>query len=208
MKYLIAVTLMLCLAVAANAQVQHLKFKNDGAFANATGSTDPNTTFQLSVSSTTSGASTNTTLFFESISVTPDGTSETFTLVIGPIPDSDFTGRNTSNLSLNLDTSTLDPTQTFSITCTIDLATFIQTCTEPASAGIIALTFQENGVDRTQILTLQQVTTVGPVTTRLNQKSDNGSANVQGTIFGSAVTSATATIGVNHSSTLEMISTM
>src|SRR5215467_4206523 len=197
MKYMLAVTLMLSFAAAANAQVQHQKFTQNGAFANASGSTDPNSTFQVSVSRTSSGnTSSNTNVSFEFINVNlaalPDPT-ETFTLIIGPIPDADFTGDNTQSMALNLDTSTLDPTVTFSITCTLDLITFGETCTEPAAPGVITLSFSQNGVDRTQVLTLNEVVTTGPVTTRIHQSSDNASANVTGTIFGSTVGGATAT---------------
>ena len=207
MKYLLALTMMLFLAGTAMAQTQHLKFTQSGQFANATGSTDPNSTFQLSVSATSGTSGSSTSLNFQSINVAADGTSETFTLIIGLIPDSSFTGQNTGNLSLNLDTSLLDPTTSFSISCTLDLITFAQTCTS-ALTGTIQLQFQENDVQRSQILALEQVNTVGPVTTRIHQKADTGSASVQGTIFGSAVSSASATIGTNHTSTLEMISTM
>ncbi|HLW53693.1 MAG TPA: hypothetical protein VKW06_12705 [Candidatus Angelobacter sp.] len=206
MRYLLVVTLVLSLAGAATCQVQHLKFTQTGQFANASGSTDPNSTFELSVSTTSGTSGSSTSLSFEFISVV--GTSETFTLIDGLIPDASFTGQNTSSLSLNLDTSTLDPTVVFSITCTIDLITFIQTCTEPAAPGIIQLQFAENDVQRSQILALERVDTMGPVTIRTHQKADTGSGTVQGTIFGAAVTSATATLGVNHTSTLEMISTM
>lgn len=207
MKSLVVAALTIFLTLAAAAQTTHVKFSQSGSFVSVSGSTDPNSSFSLNVamnSSTTTG--TNTSISFFDISVSPDGTSETFTIVQGSIPDADFTGQNTSSLAVNVDLSTLDPTAAFTETCTLDLITFNQTCT-PANSGLIQVTFQENDAQRTQVLTLNEVITVGPSTTRIHQSSDNGSANAQGTILGTPISSTSATVGVNKSSTLESITT-
>jgi hypothetical protein len=106
-------------------------------------------------------------------------------------------------LALSFDVSQLDPTTSFSQTCTVDLFSFTLTC-GAIPPGTIQLNFTENGAQRTRILALGQETTVGNFTTRLHQRSDNSSANVTGTVFGVTAAGA-ATVGINHSSSLEFI---
>lgn len=207
MKSLVVAALTIFMTLAVSAQTMHVKFSQSGSFASVSGSTDPNSSFSLNVSmnsSTTTG--TNTSISFFTISVSPDGTSETFSIVQGSIPDADFTGQNTNNLAVNVDLSTLDPTAAFSETCTLDLITFNETCT-PLTTGLIQVSFQENDAQRTQILDLNEVITVGPSTTRIHQSSDNGSANAQGTILGTPISSTSATVGVNKNASLESITT-
>lgn len=202
MKTLAVVMLMVLVPLAAMAQTQHLKFTQNGAFASLNESTGPNSSFDLQVARTSGSG---TTLSYVATSIAPDFSSFTFDQIIGTIPDSSFTGQNTQSLVLAFDTSQLDPSTSFSQSCTVDLNTFTIVC-GPGPQGQINLTFQENGAQRTQVLALEQVTTLGATTTRVHQKSDNGSANAQGTVFGAAVSGSNATVGVNHSSTLEMIS--
>jgi hypothetical protein len=83
------------------------------------------------------------------------------------------------------------------------LFSFNLTC-GPISPGTIQLNFTENGAQRTRILALGQETTIGAFTTRIHQRSDNSSANVTGTVFG-VTASGAATVGINHSSSLEFI---
>lgn len=207
MKCLVVVTFTMFLTISAAAQTTHVKFSQSGAFAQVSETTDPLSSFSLSVSmnsSTTTG--TNTSLFYEAVSIASDFSSESFTVISGSIPDADFSAQNTQNVTLNVDVSTLDPTAAFAETCVLDLTTFNQTCT-PLTSGTIQLTFVENGAQRTQILTLQEVITVGPVTTRIHQNSDNSSATATGTILGTQISTANATVGVNHNSSLESITT-
>lgn len=206
MKSVLVVTLVMFLALSAAAQTTHLKFTQSGPTVSVSGSTDPNSSFLLNVSSldsSTSGA--GATIFYEAISFTP--VSETFTEIVGAIPADALTGHNTQNIAVNFDTSMLDPTTSISVTCTVDLTTFLPPACGPAAAGVIQLHFRENGAQRTQVLALETVTTLGPVTTRTHQKSDNGSANAEGSIFGTPISSTNASVGVNHTSTLEVIST-
>jgi hypothetical protein len=201
MKQGSVVILMLLVSLVAAAQTTHLKFKQDGAFATLQMSPDPLSNTTLSVSRTSS--SDTATINYSSFTVAADFNSESFVTISGAIPASDFSGQNTSNLVLDLDTSTLDPSTSINISCTIDLTTFTETC-GPGPTGLIHLAFQENGAQRTQVLNFDEVVTLGNTTTRIHQKSDNGSANVQGTIFGTAVSGASATVGVNHGSTMEI----
>jgi hypothetical protein len=190
--------------LALSAQTTMFKFNQDGEFASLSQSTDANNSFSLSVSrnfTTTAGSSAS--LSYTGFSFAADFTSVTVTQIVGTIPNSDFTGQNTQNLALSFDVSQLDPTTSFSQTCTVDLFSFTLTC-GAIPPGTIQLNFTENGAQRTRILALGQETTVGNFTTRLHQRSDNSSANATGTVFG--VTAAgTATVGINHSSSLEFI---
>lgn len=205
MKPLVVLTLMVVLPLAASAQTQHLKFSQDGEFASVSGSPDPLSSFTVQVSRTASTSSgSSATLSYQAFSSSPDFTSITSTQIVGAIPASSFTGQNTQNLVLDFDTGQLDPSTSSSLTCMIDLTTFTVTC-GPGPVGQIQLAFRENGVQRTRVLALEQVSTNGPFTTRVHQRSDNSSANVEGTIFGVPVSSTTATVGINHSSSIEVI---
>ena len=145
----------------------------------------------------------STTLNYSDLEIPADFSSITFTNIFGTIPNDTFTGDNTNSLILNLDTSRLDPATSFSQTCTLSLVTFTQVC-GPGPLGLIHLEFAENGFTRTRILEFDEEQVVGPVTTRTHQRADSGSANFQGTVFGVPVSTSqgTATIGVNHQSTL------
>src|SRR5262245_21166207 len=207
MRRISVVLIIVFFALTLSAQTQHLKFKQDGEFATLNMSTDPLVSVDLSVSrNSVSGSPASATINYTSITVAPDNSSESFVIIFGQIPASALTGQNTQHLTLDFDVSQLDPSTSFVESCSVDLINFTVDCSLPPPTGGIHLDFQENGAQRTQILALEQVTTTGPVTIRTHQKSDNSTANVTGTVFGTAVTGATATVGVNHSSTLEMIS--
>jgi len=197
-------TLTMLAPLALRAQTTMFKFNQDGEFASLSQSTDPINSFSLSVSrnfTTTAGSSASLT--YTAFSFAADFSSVTVTQIVGAIPSGDFTGQNTQNLALTFDVSQLDPTTSFSQTCTVDLFSFNLTC-GPIPAGTIQLNFTENGAQRTRILALGQETTIGNFTTRIHQRSDNSSANVTGTVFGVTAAGA-ATVGVNHSSSLEFI---
>jgi hypothetical protein len=204
MKRLILTALLVSFPAVLALHAQTLKFKQEGEFANLFASPDQFTTVNLSVSrSSSTNTAPTATLNFASVVVASDFSSETFVEITGAIPFNDFTGETTKHLVLDFDTSQLDPSNSFNVTCTIDLATFNQTC-NPGPMGTIHLEFAENGLQRTQLLNLDEVVTSGPTTTRIHQRSDNSSANVQGSIFGVPFTSANATVGVNFESTLEV----
>ncbi len=190
--------------LAATAQTTMFKFHQDGEFASLNQSTDPNNSFSLSVSRNfATAAGDSASLTYTGFSFAADFSSVTVTQIVGAIPSSDFTGQNTQNLALSFDVSQLDPATSFSQTCTVDLFSFTLTC-GPLPPGTIQLSFRENGAQRTRILALGQETTIGNFTTRVHQRSDNSTANVTGTVFGVTAAGA-ATVGVNHSSTLEFV---
>ena len=197
-------TLTMLAPLALSAQTTMFKFHQDGEFASLSQSSDPNNSFSLNVSRNFSTAAGNSaSLSYTGFSFAADFSSVTVTQIVGTIPSSDFTGQNTQNLALSFDTSQLDPSTSFSQSCTVDLFTFTLTC-GPIPPGTIQLSFRENGAQRTRILALGEEITVGNFTTRIHQRSDNSTANVTGTIFG-VTASGAATVGVNHSSTLEFV---
>ena len=200
-KLLLAAVVLLPLALAA--QTKHVKLTNDGAFASISTS-NSTSNFELEVSRAFStGNNTSTNLFFLSSSFNADLTAFTLVEIVGPIPNSAFSGDNTKNLALDLDPSTLDPTVTTIESCTLDF-------TQPSlgfvcgalPAGTIHLSFQENDLQQSHLVQTQ-ISTVGPVTINSHQRSDSGSANVQGTIFGTSVSSPNGNVGVNHLSSME-----
>jgi hypothetical protein len=152
--------------------------------------------------STTSG--TSASLQYTAVTVSPDFSSETTVEIFASIPASAFTGQTTQGLVLDLDTSTIDPTTSIFQSCTIDLNIFNVVC-GPGPLGLIHLEFAENGLQRTQVLNFDEVITNGSTTTHIRQRSDNGTANVQGSILGVPVSGASATIGVNFDSSVEVI---
>ena len=208
MKTLIVIallTLVVLAPLALTAQTTMFKFNQDGEFASIGQSTDPNANFSLNVSRNFStGAGTTASLSYLSFSFAPDNSTVTVTQIVGLIPSTTFTGQNTQNLALNFDTSQLDPSTSVSQICTIDLNLLTVAC-GPGPTGTIQLSFRENGAQRTRVLALGEEITVGSFTTRVHQRSDNGTANVTGTIFGTAVSGSNATVGINHNSSLEFI---
>ena len=202
-KLIVFVLVILPLSLAA--QTTRVFVKQTAEFASFSQSPDAFNSLSLSVSRiANSGTPATASILFSQLSVAPDFSTETFTEISGTIPASSFTGATTANLVLNVDTSTLDPTTSFAITCTIDLNALTEVCGPPTN-GVIQLTFQANNVQNTRVIDLNEIFTNGPITTQIRQKSDNGTANVTGTIFGTAVSSSQATVGVNHDSSLEII---
>jgi hypothetical protein len=202
MKKLLMIAAVALLPLALAAQTKHVKLTNDGAFASISTS-DSLSNFQLQVSRGASGASTTTNLLFVSSSFSSDLTTATVIEIVGPIPNSSFSGDNTKTLVLDLDPSTLDPTVTTIESCTLDFTqvdpTFV--C-GPLPAGTIHLSFQKNDIQENRLVQTQ-TTTLGPVTIISHQRSEAGSATVQGTVFGTSISSSNGNSGVNHLSSIE-----
>jgi len=203
MKKLLVIATVVLLPLALAAQTKHVKLTNDGAFASLNTS-DSSSNFQLQVSrGLSTGNTTSTNLEFVSISFSPDFTSITVLEIVGPIPNAAFSGDNTKSLVLSLDPSTLDTTVTTAESCTLD---FTQVNPNfvcgPLPAGTIQLNFQENDIQETSLVQTQ-TSVMGPVTIISHQRADSGTASVQGTVFGTAISSANGSSGVNHLSSIE-----
>jgi hypothetical protein len=209
MKRLFVVTLLILFMMAPlalSAQTTMFKFNQDGEFASVSQSLDANSSFSLSVSRNFStGTATTASLSYVAFSFDPATNIQTVTQIVGAIPATDFTGQSVQNLVLNFNTADLDPTNSFSQTCTIDLTDLTNSSCGAGPTGTISLTFTQNGATRVRVLALGEEITVGNFTTRIHQRSDNASANVSGTIFGTSVSGGGATVGVNHNSSLEFV---
>ena len=204
MEKLLVAAVMVFVPLALMAQNTHFKFNQEGAFGSISANPDPLTSFSLQVSRGTNNGVTATSLTYFQDTFSADFNTLTIKEIFGTIPNSAFTGDNVQGLSLGLDTSTLDPTTSFSELCTLDLSTFTFTC-GPLPTGIISLTFKQNGANSTQILTCATEQVTGPVTIRTHQRGSTNSANVNGSILGVAVSSSTGTVGVNTQSQIEVI---
>ncbi|HMF89062.1 MAG TPA: hypothetical protein VKL40_00355 [Candidatus Angelobacter sp.] len=210
MKHLLAFAAVVFLPLAMAAQTQHIKFKQDGAFANLQATvTDAVTGQPMSISlgvsrSSSTGSGSSASLTYTAFEQSADFNSFTITNIFGAIPASALTGENTQHLILDFDTSTLDPTTSSSDTCTIVFVPFSFTCV-PGPVGLIHLEFSENDVQRTQILNLDEVVTSGPVTTHIHQRSDTSTANVQGSVFGIGISGPIANVGINNNSSIELM---
>jgi hypothetical protein len=203
MKKLLVIATVVLLPLALAAQTKHVKLTNDGTFASVQTS-NPTANFQLQVSRAFStGNTTSTNLFFISSSFNADLTVFTLIEIVGPIPNGAFTGDNTKNLALNLDPSMLDPNVTTIESCTLDFSQPVPSFVcGPLPAGTIQLNFQENDIQLDHLVRTE-TSTVGPVSVTSHQRSDSGSANVTGTIFGASVSSPGGNVGVNHLSSIE-----
>jgi len=188
-------------AVPSN-QTSRFKFTQDGAFANLSFVSSASGFTSITVAVATGTGSTDS-LQVSSLTEAADFSSLTVTNVFGAIPGSAFTGQNTNTLALSIDTSTLPAGTLTSETCTIVFNPFSLTC-GAGPAGVISLNWRENDNVSTTV-NQHTTTTVGPVTTRTNQHSDNSTANVTGTVFGTNVAGATAEVGVSHMSTIEIL---
>jgi hypothetical protein len=200
-KLLIAVVVLLPLALTA--QTKHVKLTNDGAFASlSTSDSLSNLQFQVSRGLST-GNNTSTNLFLFSSSFSPDLTVATVIEIVGPVPNGSFSGDNTKNLLFDLDPSTLDPTVTTIESCTLDFTqpdpAFVCGALPP---GTIHLSFQENDIQSNHLVQTQ-TSVLGPVTVISHQRADSGSATVQGTVFGTSISSSNGSAGVNHLSSME-----
>jgi hypothetical protein len=204
-RFLVITLLTLTTPLVVSAQTM-FKFNQDGEFASLNQSSDFGSSISLSVSRNSStGAATTASLSYVAFSFSSDTNTLTVVQVVGAIPASDFTGQNTQNLALNFSTSDLDPTTSFSQTCTIDLTNLGNSTCGEGPTGTISLSFTQNGISRTRVLALGEEVTVGNFTTRIHQRSDNSTANVSGTIFGTSVSGGGATVGINHNSSLEFV---
>ena len=203
MKKLLLIAALTLLPLGLTAQTKHVKLTNDGAFASISTS-NPTSNFELEVSrGLSTGNNTSTNLFFLSSSFNADLTALTLIEIVGPIPNSAFSGDNTKNLVLDLDPSTLDPTVTTVESCTLDFSQpELGFVCGPLPSGTIHLSFQENDFQQSHLVQTQ-TSTVGPVTINSHQRSDSGSADVQGTIFGTSVSGSNGNVGVNHLSSIE-----
>ena len=203
MKKLFAIAAFAVLSITLTAQTRQVKFTNDGAFASVSGS-DSLSSFSLQVSRGSQNSSTTTNLIFVSFAFSADFSSATLVEIVGPIPNSSFSGDNTKSLALNLNATTLDPTVTIVESCSIDFTQVdpIFTC-GPLQSGTISLAFQENDAQREQLLAQEKFSTFGPVTIHSHQRADSGSATAEGTIMGTSVSSANANAGINHLSTIQ-----
>lgn len=188
-------------ATPAN-QSTKMKFTQDGAFANLnfTASNSGFTSITLEVSS---GTGTTDSLQISEVTESADFNTLTITNEFGTIPGTAFTGQNTQNLALSIDTSTLDPSTFTTESCTIVFSPISVTC-GTGTVGQISLSWREN--DAVSTTTNDHTkTTVGTVTTITNQHSDNSTANVSGTIYGTDVSTASAQVGINHMSTIQVM---
>jgi len=187
-------------AVPSN-QTSRFKFTQDGAFANLSFVSSASGFTSITVAVATGTGSTDS-LQVSSLTEAADFSSLTVTNVFGAIPGSAFTGQNTNTLALSIDTSTLPAGTLTSETCTLVFNPFSLTC-GAGPAGVISLNWRENDNVSTTV-NQHTTTTVGPVTTKTNQHSDNSTANVSGTLFGTDVSGASAQVGVSHMSTIEI----
>jgi hypothetical protein len=201
MNRLLVVTAMLLLPAAMVAQVAHLKFSQNGEFVSLSEPTGPSSNFSLNVSRNTTNSGTTVNIDYGSIAFAPDFSSLTIVEIIGSIPATDLTGTSIQNLGVNFSTADL-AAGSVNLSCTIVFSPFSETCSA-APAGTISLTFTETDTSSTRVLVLGEETTVGNLTTRIHQRSDNSSAKAQGTVFGVTVVGGSAQVGINHSSTLE-----
>jgi|ERR1051326_1951053 hypothetical protein len=205
LSLVILLALIVVAPVALNAQTTLFKFNQDGEFASISQS-DQNSSTGLTVSRNFStGATRTVSLSYVSFSFDFANNLFVVTQIVGAIPDGDFIGQSVQNLTLNFSTGDLDPTNSLSQTCVIDLTNLGNTTCGAGPTGSISLTFTQNGATRTRVLALGEEVTVGSFTTRIHQRSDNASANVSGSIFGTAVSGGGATVGVNHNSSLEFV---
>jgi len=205
-RFLVITLLTLITPLVVSAQTTMFKFNQDGEFASLNQSSDFGSSISLSVSRNFStGTATTASLSYVSFSLSADTNTLTVVQVVGAIPAADFTGQNTQNMALNFSTSDLDPATSFSQTCTIDLTNLGNSTCGAGPTGTIALSFAQNGISRTRVLALGEEVTVGNFTTRIHQRSDNSSANVSGTIFGTSVSGGGATVGINHNTSLEFV---
>jgi hypothetical protein len=205
MKRLFTIAVMLFVSVAMVAQVEHLKFTQNGEFASLSESPTPLSSYTLSVSRNTQNSGTTASINYQSSTLSSDFSTFTIVEIFGNFTPTDFTGVNTNNMTLNFSTADLDPANSFALTCVLNLNTFTETCS-PAAAGTISVSWRQNGAQSNELV-LGQEQTIGNLTVRTHQRSDNSTANASGTVFGMTVVGGNATVGINHTSTLEAIRT-
>ncbi len=204
MKSLLVPTLMLLLSLGAMAQTTHLKFTQDAEFASLAQTIGANSNFTLQVSrNAATGSTTSASINYLEFDFAADFSSFTFVQIVGAIPSTAFTGASTSDLIVNFNTSQLDPTTSISQSCTFSFVTFTTTCVA-APTGLISVEWKGNSVVSSEVAIIRE-DTMGGFTTKVHQHSDNSTASATGSVFGVAVNPSAAQVGVNHSSTLELI---
>jgi hypothetical protein len=195
---------MLLLPLGMMGQTTHIKFTQDAEFASLSQNINPTSNFTLQVSrNTATGTTTSASINYLEFDFAADFSSFTFVQIVGQIPSTVFTGQTTADLTLNFNTSQLDPTTSISQSCTFVFATATETC-GPAPTGLLNVEWKGNSVVSSEVATIRE-DTMGGFTTKVHQHSDNSTANATGTVFGNTVNPAAAQVGVNHSSTLELI---
>lgn len=199
MKRLFVLVVLVFLPAAMVAQVTHVNLSQNDAFASLSEATSSLSSFSLQVGRNVTKTSSSANINFSSFTFAPDFSSLTIVEVIGAMPAGDLTGNG--NLTLNFSAADLDPTNSISETCVLDLVAFTFTC-GAGPTGTISLTFTANNASRLQVLALEQVQTVANLTTRTHSRSDNGTATAQGTVFGTTVMGASAQTGVSRTRTL------
>ena len=199
MKRVLVLIGLVFLPAAMVAQVTHVNLSENDAFASLSEATSSLSSFSLQVGRNVTKTSSNATINFSSFTFASDFSSLTLVTIIGTIPAADFTGNG--NLTVNFSTDDLDPSNSINQTCTLDLVTFDFSC-GAGGTGTISLTFTANNASRLQVLALEEVQTLGNLTTRTHQRSDNGTATAQGTVFGTTVLGASAQTGVSRTRTL------
>jgi hypothetical protein len=198
------VCLMACFPAAMVGQTTHLKFTQDAEFASLAQNINATSNFTLTVSrNAASGTTTSASINYLEFDFAADFSSFTFVQIVGAIPTSAFTGQTTNDLVLNFNTSQLDPTTSISQSCTFSFVTFIETC-GAAPTGLLSVEWKGNNVVSSEVAIIRE-DTMGGFTTKLHQHSDNSTASATGSVFGVAVNPSSAQVGVNHSSTLELI---
>src|SRR5215472_3247167 len=203
MKSLLVATFLTLVSVGAAGQTTHIKFTQDAEFASLNQNPGPNSSFQLQVSrNAATGTTTSASINYLEFDFAADFSSFTFTQIVGAIPASTFTGQTTNHLVLTFDTSQLDPLNSISQSCTFSFVTFTETC-GPAPSGAINVEWKGNSLVSSEVMTIRE-DMMGPITTKLHQRSDTSSASATGSVFGVTVNPAAAQVGVNHSSTLEV----
>src|SRR5262249_1799177 len=175
MKSLLVATFLTLVSLGAAAQTTHMKFVQNAEFASLNQNPGPNSSFQLQVSrNAATGTTTSASINYLEFDFAADFSSLTFIQVVGAIPSAAFTGQTTNHLVLNFVTSQLDPNNSISQSCTFDFTTLTLTC-GPAPSGAINVEWKGNGLVSSAVITIKE-DTIGPITTKLHQRSDTSSA--------------------------------
>jgi hypothetical protein len=183
-------------AVVGGASAQSTVFHADGTSGLTVGSSD-NTSIVLNVNRGGSGTTKQTFLSFNLFTSAPNSLTNTFGN--GTIPNTDLTGDSTGHLRLGTDTST---NTNFTITsCTFDLTTFINTCSN-ISGGPIGVTWTKTQ-GFTAHSTSTQVLRFAQFTQHSVGESESSFALASGSVLDNTLPSGSfGEIGVNHNTTI------
>lgn len=91
----------------------------------------------------------------------------------------------------------------FTENCTFALPSFTVTC-GASPTGQINLQFTQNDAVTDQVVSAEEKT-LGPVTIKTRTSSDTSTAGVTGSVLGNPASGGSATVGVNHNSTVEFL---